>query len=69
MKQFIVMESATGKISQLQAKDEDAAYRLYGKVVMKMSGTDDPDFDTGNVDIDLAEVKKPKRGEVVSVFE
>ena len=64
---FIAILSATGEVFQLQAKSTDEAYRLFGKVVLKMD-TDAEGFDTGNVDIDLAELKSPKIGEVLSIL-
>lgn len=56
MKDFIARYSATNELYFISAKNADAAYRHFGKDVLKMTDADDPGFDTGNVDIDLWEL-------------
>lgn len=62
MKTFIAIESSTGDLYALRAKDTEAAYRDFGKHVLGMGEVED----TGNVDIDLYELPA-KLGEPVKL--
>jgi hypothetical protein len=57
MKQFLAILSATGETYQVTACDLEDVYRIFGKEILKMEG----DFDFGNVDIDVFELKMPRR--------
>ncbi len=49
MKQFIAIESSSGRAIYVTARDEEDAYRVIGSVLYKMGDT----IDTGNVDVDV----------------
>lgn len=68
MKNYVARVNSSGALYHLSAKDDDAAYRIFGKVVFKMMGTDSPNFDTGNVDIDLVEIANTPIGHVAILF-
>ncbi len=59
---FIGIESATGDVYVASARNSERAYRIIGEA-MGMKGTDDPNFDTGNVDVDLYKLPSLKNGE------
>ncbi len=63
--QWIVRENATGKLYQLAtaADDIEVVYHLFA---VRVQGGDVED--TGNVDIDIVQVKNLKPGEVVEVL-
>ncbi len=62
MMQFLVRISATGALYLVAAENaEDDVYRVVGRDVLNMVGTDEPSFDTGNVDIDVLELKPVRR--------
>ena len=49
MKNFVAVESSSGRVLFVSARDEDDAYRTLGREVYGMAG----EIDTGNVDVDL----------------
>lgn len=53
MPNFIAIETATGDVYCLKAKDTRSAYIQIAKEVLKMEVQDPSTFDTGNVDVDL----------------
>jgi hypothetical protein len=59
-KQWLARHSTTGKLYQIGARDEDAAYRAFAKAVLESEQQD-----TGNVDIDLFPVAHLGEGRVV----
>jgi len=63
VKVYLVQENSTGKLFLLSAKDTESAYKLFGKVI---DGMEEP-IDTGNVDINLFEVKPVPKGQVQSI--
>lgn len=65
IKQFLARESSTGQLYLLAcdgSKGRDEPYRVFGHEVYDMDTSGD--FDTGNVDIDLFELRPLAAGQV-----
>jgi hypothetical protein len=58
MKEFIGIESSSGRIVHVTAKDIETAYHVIGRILYEMN---EP-IDTGNIDVDLYELT-PSAGE------
>ena len=63
-KQYLVQENSSGDLYVVSCTDRnDDVYKLFGREVYGMKG----DFDTGNVDINVVEIPRVLKGQVVKL--
>lgn len=66
--QWVVKQNATGNLFQVTTYDssdnsKNSIYRIMGKY-FGMTGTNAPDFDTGNVDIEIVAIEERYTSEI-----